>query len=50
MYLPHCLYTSIQTNNDVVVAQCVALSMSRRIEKKKKQQQQQQQQKTIGLL
>ena len=31
MYLLHCLYTSIQTNDDVFVAQCVVLS--RRTEK-----------------
>ena len=36
MYLPHCLYTSIHTSDDVVVAQCVVLI--RRTEKKNKKQ------------
>ena len=44
MYLPHCLYTSIHTNGDVVVAQCVVLSGSTG----KKQQQQKQKKNKQG--
>ena len=38
MYLPHCLYTSIHTNGDVVVAQCVVLSGSTGKKKQKQKQ------------